>query len=76
MSINTLFEIIFGSQVNFVHKLMTCVPHKVGSESWRYFFEKLDQRDRNTTKWKNTALPEWPEDLAEFKEFAIGFQVL
>ncbi len=38
----------------------------------RYFFEKLDERDRNSSEWRSAILKEWPEDVGSFVK---GFQV-
>ncbi len=32
----------------------------------RYFFERLDERDRNSTEWRSAVLKEWPQNINEF----------
>merc|ERR1719273_2875052 len=33
--------------INKPKQLSICTPHKVGSQTWRYFFQQLDIADRN-----------------------------
>ena len=51
-----------------------CTPHKVGSQTWRYFFQQLDQKDQGHKEEDAEAYysSEWPNNA---KSFYKGFQV-
>jgi len=58
--------------MNKPRKLAICTPHKVGSQTWRYFFQQLDSKDRNGIGEEEYQLENWPENSNQFLK---GFQV-
>ena len=54
-----------------------CIPHKVGSQTWRYFFQQLDKLDQeeearfskdfeNEKIVENYYVEKWPENMETF----------
>ena len=37
-----------ASWINYPRKMVMCTPNKVGSQTWRYFFQQLDKFDQNS----------------------------
>ena len=42
--------------------LTLCTPHKVGSQTWRYFFQRLEVQDKETVDHEEYHLKAWPEN--------------
>ena len=59
--------------VNAPRKLAVCIPHKVGSQMWRYFFHKLDKKDSGISENESRIQfqTEIPNDIADYY---ISFQ--
>ena len=52
--------------VNLKRKVSICVPHKVGSQTWRYFFHKLDEKDTGMdNNEQNIKFAQWPQDYGQ-----------
>lgn len=58
--------------MNKPRHLAICTPHKVGSQTWRYFFQQLDLVDRNGKGKEEYQAEKWPENSLQFFK---GFQV-
>ena len=66
--------------VNKQRKMMFCAPHKVGSQTWRYFFNKLDSWDKESENQVTHSHSDdfllnesWPEDISTYsKAFQVG----
>ena len=59
--------------INLKRKMGVCIPHKVGSQTWRYFFHRLDKRDSNINDNESRIQfqNELPDDIVEYY---IAFQ--
>ena len=60
--------------VNTKRKLAVCIPHKVASQMWRYFFHKLDKRDSGISINEERIQfgDELPHDILQY---LVAFQV-
>ncbi len=69
--------------VNKQRKMLFCAPHKVGSQTWRYFFQRLDARDKqNNIEFESVKKEDyildgsWPDDIASYsKAFQVKFSM-
>ena len=61
--------------VNHPRKLSMCIPHKVGSQTWRYFFQQLDRLDQEEEARfsnveneivENYTVEKWPDNMEPF----------
>ena len=61
--------------VNHPRKLSICIPHKVGSQTWRYFFQQLDKSDQEEEARfsnvenqivENYTIEKWPDNMESF----------
>ena len=59
---------------NDPRKLAICTPHKVGSQTWRYFFQQLDLQDRNFDE-KGEELYYVESIQGQFRHYLKAFQV-
>ena len=60
--------------VNKRSKLAVCIPHKVASQMWRYFFHKLDKKDSGIGL--NEDRIQFGDELPlDIQEYLIAFQV-
>ena len=61
---------------NSQRKISMCTPHKCGSQTWRYFYQKLVQEDRDvdlrSLAEDDFTLVEWPQDAPGYMK---AFQV-
>ena len=54
--------------INKPRKLAVCTPHKVGSQTWRYFFQQLDVEDQynRSEQTDEYFAKSWPIDGAQY----------
>ena len=59
--------------INLQRKMAVCIPHKVASQMWRYFFHKLDKKDSGieVNESRIQFQSKLPENIAEYY---IAFQ--
>ena len=59
--------------INQKRKMAVCIPHKVGSQMWRYFFVKLDENDSGISENESRIQfqNEVPKDITDYY---IAFQ--
>ena len=56
--------------------LTLCTPHKVGSQTWRYFFQRLEVQDKNggEVSQEEYYLSSWPTNIGHYhKAFQVRY---
>lgn len=60
--------------INLSRKMGVCIPQKAGSQTWRYFFHKLDEKDSNITQ--NESRIQFQNNIPDdITEYYMAFQI-